>query len=561
MTTFPTPPSRSFGPRRRATVNYVGLGYDPEDLPPPPAPAPPPPPPATAPAPAPPVVAPAVVAPESAALPLLAVPVVTPPTAVAPVVAVVADPLLTHDLAAVPASEEEQWWADEDTDQRDDGAAASPAPAGTSRRRTAGSRVGSDPTGSTAVGGAQGSGLQVVRRVLVLTRPQGRQGAPSPAAAESSDGSTARWLSDLETSDEPAGEDSVTGGEPSGTGGPVRSAPRAPRAAQDLEVSRAPRELGATVRRALIGLVLLLIAVAGVKQVIWNPFFGRTSGTAAAGPAGLDQVAADAAATRYALDYLSYSPATAAATDAAVTADVVSGDAAPARWAGTGYLRADTAVPASWHVLDAGHAVVSVTVRVHLAMPPSTRATTTTAPGTAAPPAAPGSAGDPGGIPAGWTDLGARWLSLAVPVQASGGAVKVSAAGAVLSGEAPNSVMSDAAWQVDPATATATQPVATSFFAAYAQSNVAYLAQPGVDLAGLDGTVTPASVTGWTVAVPPAPASGTAAAASGVGAAAVTWQLAGTDLQIQQSYSIALTNSQNRWYIAALSPVVSTTAQ
>ena len=501
------------------------------------------------------------VAPEPAALPLLAVPVVPPP-AVAPGVAAVADPLLlTHDPAAVAASEEQQWWADEDTDQPDDDAAASPAPSRTPRRRTAGSRVGSDPTGSTAVGRAQGSGLQVVRRVLGLTRPQGRQGAPSRAAAESSDGSTARWLSDLETSDAPSGEDSVTGGEPSGTGGPVRSALRAPRAAQDLEVSRAPRELGATVRRALIGLVLLLIAVAGVKQVIWNPFFGRTSGTAAAGPAGLDQVAADGAATRYALDYLSYSPATAAAATAAVTADVVSGDAAPARWAGTGYLRADTAVPASWHVLDAGHAVVSVTVRVHLAMPPSTRATTTTATATATAAPPPGSAGDPGGIPAGWTDLGARWLSLAVPVQSSGGAVKVSAAGAVLSGEAPNSVMSDAAWQVDPATATATQPVATSFFAAYAQSNVAYLAQPGVDLAGLGGTVTPASVTGWTVAVPPPPVSGTSAApTSGVGAAAVTWQLAGTDLQIQQTYSIALTNSQNRWYIAALSPVVSTTA-
>ena len=68
-----------------------------------------------------------------------------------------------------------------------------------------------------------------------------------------------------------------------------------------------------------------------------------------------------------------------------------------------------------------------------------------------------------------------------------------------------------------------------------------------------------ASVTGWNVLVPPAPVSGSAS--SGVGAAAVTWQLAGTDLQIQQSYSIALTNSQSRWYIAALSPVVSTTAQ
>jgi len=184
---------------------------------------------------------------------------------------------------------------------------------------------------------------------------------------------------------------------------------------------------------------------------------------------------------------------------------------------------------------------------------------TTAEVGTAAVP--PGSASDPGAVPAGWTDLGSRWLTLAVPVQSSAGVVRVSPSGAVLSGEAPNLVTADPAWLADPATTTATASVLTSFFPAYAQSNAGYLAEPGVDLAGLAGTVTVASVTGWNVLVPPAPASGAASASSGVGAAAVTWQLAGTDLQIQQSYSIALTNSQSRWYIAALSPVLSTTTQ
>ncbi len=180
--------------------------------------------------------------------------------------------------------------------------------------------------------------------------------------------------------------------------------------------------------------------------------------------------------------------------------------------------------------------------------------------GTAAVPS--GSASDPGVVPAGWTALGSRWLTLAVPVQSSAGVVKVSPSGAVLSGEAPNLVTADPAWLADPATTTATASVVTSFFPAYAQSNAGYLAEPGVDLAGLAGTVTVASVTGWNVLVPPAPVSGSASpVSSGVGAAAVTWQLAGTDLQIQQSYSVALTSSQSRWYIAALSPVLSTTAQ
>jgi len=637
--TFPVPPPQSRpGAGRRPAVNYADMGYGSEDLPMPPD---------AASVPVPPVPGPSVpVAPVAAAAR-----VVPEPAVVFPGAASLADPALigSYPVAVTPGvSEEEQWWADEGTDLPEDDAAAPSAVTAAvkkPRRRTAASRVSSAPTGSTAAGRGQGSGIKLVlRRVLGLNRPTGAPPASTAGAGESSDASAPGWLSDLETGEVPAAADPTAGRQDAAAGGgAARSPRRVSRPSQDLEVSRAPRELGATVRRGLIGLVLLLIAFAGVKQVVWNPLFGRTAGTAAAGPTGMDQVAADGAATKYALDYLSYSPAGAGAAAAAVTADVVAGgDAAPPRWAGSGYLHADTAVPGSWHVVDASHAVVSVTVRVHLAMP-STQPTTTTAPttpaaaaapsspssaaapptptkrtptsiptatkpGTAAkrprpgkttaapkPPAAalvapaaaylsaapaaipaptpettaevgtaavpPGSASDPGAVPAGWTDLGSRWLTLAVPVQSNAGVVKVSPSGAVLSGEAPNLVTADPAWLADPATTTATASVVTSFFPAYAQSNAGYLAEPGVDLAGLAGTVTVASVTGWNVLVPPAPVSGAASASSGVGAAAVTWQLAGTDLQIQQSYSIALTNSQSRWYIAALSPVLSTTAQ
>jgi len=646
--TFPVPPPQSRpGAGRRPAVNYADMGYGSEDLPMPPDAASVP-------------VPPVPVAPVAAAAR-----VVPEPAVVFPGAASLADPALigSYPVAVTPGvSEEEQWWADEGTDLPEDDAAAAAAVTAAvkkPRRRTAASRVSSDPTGSTAAGRGQGSGIRLVlRRVLGLNRPTGAPPARTGGAGGASDGSAPGWLSDLGTGEVLAPADSTTAGQGAAAagGGPARSPRRVSRPSQDLEVSRAPRELGATVRRGLIGLVLLLIAFAGVKQVIWNPIFGRTTGTAAAGPTGMDQVAASGAATKYALDYLSYSPAAAGAAAAAVTADVVGGDAAPPRWTGSGYLHADTALPGSWHVVDASHAVVSVTVRVHLAMPPSTQATTTTTtpttpaaaaaptspstaaatptptptptptkrtptsiptatkPGTAAkrprpgkttaapkPPAAAlvapaaaylsaspaaipaptptptptpettaevgtaavpsGLASDPGAVPAGWTDLGSRWVTLAVPVQSSAGVVRVSPSGAVLSGEAPNLVTADPAWLADPATTTATASVLTSFFPAYAQSNAGYLAEPGVDLAGLAGTVTVASVTGWNVLVPPAPASGAASASSGVGAAVVTWQLAGTDLQIQQSYSIALTNSQSRWYIAALSPVLPTTAQ
>jgi len=514
--------------------------------------------------------------PLTAPVPASGASLVTAPAVVLSAAALLADAagISSHPVAVTPAvSKPEQWWADDEgTDLPDDDAAAALAVTASTkklRRRTAGSRVSIDPNGSTAAGRARGRGMRLARRVLGLHRPEGAVPAGAAGTGGSPGGSATGWLSDSGTGEVmPAGDPTAGPQDASAAAGgePVRSTRRVSRPPQDLEVSRAPRELGATVRRALIGLVLLLIAFAGLKQIVWNPIFGAAAGTAADGPAGMDQVAADGAATRYALDYLSYSPAAASTAAAAVTADVVAGDAAPPRWAGSGYLHADTALPGSWHVLDAAHAVVSVTVRVHLAMPPTQVAASGAAPTAAAAgaaaPSGSGSASDPGAIPAGWTDLGSRWLTLAVPVQSSGGVVKVSPSGAVLSGEAPTLVTAGPAWSADPATTTATAPVVTSFFPAYAQSNAGYLAEPGVDLAGLAGTVTVASVTGWNVLVPPAPVSGSASpASSGVGAAAVTWQLAGTDLQIQQSYSVALTNSQSRWYIAALSPVLSTTAQ
>jgi hypothetical protein len=574
--TSPTPPPGSgpIGPRRRPAVDYQQLGYHPEEL--------------------------HAAQPAQVSTPRLVVVPSPPPAASRQSAAVLGDPgLITHHPVATEPTEadleqeqeQEQWWGEQDSDPPDPEAsgevlarhsrAVNPA-----RRRTLSSRSGrvtstqSPPVGKPVAGRAQSSGTRMLRRLLGLDRlttmptASARTAAESAASSQPDGGGAPQWLRDLETDETTLGEESAaalkeqtppTGTEPAdrtGTAAVDGAAGSERPAARDLEVSRAPRELGATVRRALIGLVLVLIAFAGVKQVIWNPIFGRTTAAVTSGPAVMDQVAADGAATRYALDYLSYSPADASAAATAVTADQVGGDITPARWAGTGYVRAEAALPGSWHVIDPAHAVVTVTVRVHLAMPPTTAKPIPAAVAGSPAPVPAGSASDPGAIPPGWTDLGSRWVTVAVPVQSSGGVVKVSSGGGVFTGEAPGLVTPDPAGSADPGTTAATQGVATSFLTAYAQSDVAYLAEPGVNLAGLSGTVTLASVTNWTVTIPPAPISGTTAvaAASGVGTAVVTWQLAGTDLQIAQSYAIALTNSQSRWYIAALSPVVTTTS-
>ncbi len=165
MTFPPPPPQYRPGARRRPAVNYADLGYGPEDLPVPPD---------AAAVPVPPVpVAPVPVAPEP-----LAARVVAEPAVVVSAAASLADPALisSHPVAAPAVSEEEQWWADEgtnlpdDTDLPEDDAAAPSAvtaPVKKPRRRTAASRVSSAPTGSTAAGRGQGSGIKLVlRRVL-----------------------------------------------------------------------------------------------------------------------------------------------------------------------------------------------------------------------------------------------------------------------------------------------------------------------------------------------------------------------------------------------------------
>ena len=391
---------------------------------------------------------------------------------------------------------------------------------------------------------------------------------PSAGKGKRSNGGDPDWLVDPDQDTTPLAaedvpEDLDAGGGPQPDRHSVNQSATPVRAAllrrglidpdSDLEVVKAPREWSSMVRRGLLVTVLVLFMVAGIKQVLWNPIFGVKTPTTAV--AGMNVTAADAAATRYALDYFSYSPASAAAGQSALQTDVVGGtDITAVRWSGTGYLHADSALPGAMHLTDPTHAVVQVTVRVSLGMPPAPKPGAAAAPATTTAAVPSAATADPGVLPAGWTDLGSRWLMVSVPIDASSGTRKVAASGPVLSGENPGQVTAPAGAVGDTTTSQATQGVASSFFTAYAKSDVAYLVAPGVSLQGLAGAVTLTSLTNWTVAVP-AGTTGSATPTSAVGTGTVTWQITGTDLQIKQQYSMALSNSQSRWYAAALSPL------
>ena len=385
------------------------------------------------------------------------------------------------------------------------------------------------------------------RRVLGLDRPEkSRTGRHSPEGLDEADPA---WLQGLDDESTPTRGGRRPSSRRADPDEPLPVPGRAPvgrrrrgattTVVDDVEISAAPRGFTAGLWLWVARVAVAVIFLAGVNQVFIKPF--RTAKPAAA-VTTLDAAGSAQAAARYVSDYLSFLPGRGPTQLAALTNDVVgSAGAALGQFSGTGYLRVEAVLPGEVTSIDSTHSVVAVAARIRSAMPPAKSQSAVSAPAVGA---------DPGPVPAGWTDLGSRWITVLVPVQASAGSIRVSGEGPVFAGEAPQLITAPAGAQVDQAVTTNTQPVAASLLTAYAASNLSYLAAPGVSLNGLQGAVTFVSLTGWSLSLP----VGQASPASGTGVGLVTWQLAGTDLHIAQPYAIALTNSQGRWYGAALSP-------
>lgn len=384
------------------------------------------------------------------------------------------------------------------------------------------------------------------RRVLSLDRPEKKPRQDRPPRGGNGDPA---WLAGL---DEPAPQ-TPDDKRPTPRRGPDRSdvpllpsAPRRPSRttaarADDLEMAAAPRGFTTVLWLWVARVAVAVVFLAGVNQVFVKPF--RTVKPIAAAVT-MDIAASQQAAARYVSDYLSFLPGRGPAQLAALQSDVAeTSGAALSQWSGTGYLRVDSVLPGQVAAVDATHSVVSVAALVRTATPPKQTAAEVATPAGAAITGA-----DPGPVPTGWTDLGSRWIQLTVPVQLTGIGVQVSGEGPVFAGENPQLVAEPAGTQVDQGVSTATTSVATSLLTAYAASDLSYLAAPGASLDGLHSAVKLVSVTGWSVSLPPGSTT------TGFGAGLVTWQLTGTDLHIAQPYAVALTNSQGRWYGAALSP-------
>jgi len=400
-------------------------------------------------------------------------------------------------------------------------------------------RRGSEAGGS-AVPRPRSAALRVTRKILGLDRGPDSQAGPPGADPQSPD-TQSPDTDELELATAPRRRTSE---------------------ADDFQVAAAPRGFAAVFWRWTARVLVVVLLAAGVNQLFIKPLHHPAATIAAA--LAIDPAVAGQVAARYAADYLSYSPARAGANLPALTADSVSTASTSTQlFSGAGYVRTDLVQPGQILTVDAAHVLVAETVRIHLAIPPAdTAAPQVVASSSAALPL--GSAGDPGPVPAGWTDLGERWITLTVPVESTPAGLRVSSEGAVFSGEPPMVIAPIVGADPDSATTAATQSVASAFFTGYGVSDVSYLIPPGAPVTGLSGAATFVSLANWTVQTAAAAGTGSsapAAPAAGIGTASVTWQLAGTSVQITQPYAVSLSFTSGRWYTAALGPATTVTNQ
>ncbi|MFV0535309.1 MAG: hypothetical protein ACK5MR_16900 [Cumulibacter sp.] len=301
--------------------------------------------------------------------------------------------------------------------------------------------------------------------------------------------------------------------------------------------SRARRSRSsASVWRWTKGVAVGLLLVAGFLQVVVKPIRAAIGGDEAppAPAASIDMDAAAAAASGFAVDYLSSGGAGGESARAAALSQwlypgAFSQSGAVGTWEGSDVVIADSASVQEQLQVGADAAVIAVQVRIR-----------TYAPGEGSndvpPPAAPdgGSPAFVPVVPAGYTAGPAYWVRLAVPLVDSEAGPRVVGPSPIFTNDdlapLPISVESDREG-TEKITA-----AAQTIFEAYASGELTYVAAEDSHLTGLSGTVSVATVG----------AIRTSAAANKNGSrnlsAEITWQLTGVDARITQTYAISVSD-------------------
>ena len=294
------------------------------------------------------------------------------------------------------------------------------------------------------------------------------------------------------------------------------------------------------VRLAALAALVLFALQGFIGQVVrLSGAFAEEAPPAVTAPA-VDEAAARQLAVAYTSDYFSYDAANPDVRATAISRWTGLTAGSDATWSGTGQLHTDIVTAGESVEVDDDRLIVQTTARVTPATLPD---------GASLPSAASalevGGAADPGPAASPWQAEAPVWLSLNVAVARDDDGLRV--AGSTLAGDPPAALERRSA-EVDASTTSDTSDFASDVFTAYAGAAagpLTYITTPDVHLAGLGGLVELAGLTGWQLA--PAGDDGFRYAT-----ATVTWQLAGTGLQIPQAYALRVTETDGRWLVAAI---------
>ncbi|WP_026341079.1 conjugal transfer protein [Actinomadura atramentaria] len=261
--------------------------------------------------------------------------------------------------------------------------------------------------------------------------------------------------------------------------------------------------------RAVLWALILVILVNGVRAPFERFTSDDSPGTAKPSPGkgtGFPTTAASAFALQFAAVYLNYDAKSTAAREAQLRSFLPDGAPAQFGWNNAGKLQVSSVQVAGIDARDAHNGTVTLLARNQ-----------------------------------------DKWLRLAVPVYADGGALVVSGRPALLPPPSRATLPQNGVRERDTALETALTPILGTFFDAYAKSDQTQLSRfsAGSPIAGLGNSVTFVAVRGVT-----AP---TGDPGRRVVTATVAWQLpatgGGAGGELEQDYRLDLVKKASDWYV------------
>lgn len=272
------------------------------------------------------------------------------------------------------------------------------------------------------------------------------------------------------------------------------------------------RPSSARLGRGLLYAVLLLWLASGFWQTVGAPIARALSGPPPPPPApvaGIDHGAAARVATGYTADFLSWND-DAAERNAASIDQWTAPNMPVTTWTGAGAFYTD--IVTTGHIVDDGPDRVIVQTTARVSMPGPARLT---------------------------------WITLAVVIERDGNGLHVT--NAVFHGDTPVALHLPAD-EIDSRLSVDTADTAQALLAALATGDTGYITTPRVQLAGLSGVVELADLSNWTVVHSDGDTR--------YGTATVLWQLPGSNLQVQQSLALRITNVEGRWLLDSYGPAL-----